>query len=325
MATDPLVKENNECLNAVMDVLKGQFKAMRLKKKNSKIISIGEFNTRAKVIEVYNVHGKSNSVYPNLPDELYYSKAVMLNKCIYSLGGSFDPVDNETVTNKVYQINIYKEDKQWMETRPLNEARSHMGVAVFRNCLVVAGGKGTEGNRFRSVELFIPAIKKWQQISSLIHARSSLELVACCDTLYAIGGYDGTEQLSVVEQIGDLDANWEIAVPMNFQRSCFAVVCYNDEVYVSGGTYSKNGKSFVLKVIEKFSPFSKQWTVLSASNFFREGHAACLLENKIFVVGGRNEKIEWEKSIEYYDPLVNSWSFVGECEYNLDRHSLVAL
>ena len=324
VATDPLVKENNECLSAVMVVLAGQLKNMRLKEKNSKIISIGGFYTRSKVFEVYNVHGMSNSVYPDLPDEFYYSKAVTLDKCIYSIGGSFDP-NNQKVTSKVYQMNLCDEEKQWIEIRPFNEARSHFGVAVFRNCLVVAGGRSTKKNRFRSVELFIPAMKKWQQISSLNHARSSLELVACCDTLYAIGGFDGTEELSVMERLGDLDANWEIAEPMVFRKSMFAAACYNDEIYVFGGCYQENGKTFSVKIAEKYSPLKEQWTVLPDVNISRFGLAVCSLESKIFVVGGFNEENELEKSIKRYDPLTNSLSTVDKCEYDLSRHTLIAL
>ena len=327
VATDPLVKENNECLNAVMAVLKKQLKNLRLREKGSKIISIGGFYTRAKVIEVYNVnvHGKSNNVYPDLPDEFCYSKAVTLDKCIYSIGGSFDP-DNHKVTSKVYQMNIYEEEKQWVEICPMNEARSHIGVAVFRNCLVVAGGKGTQENRFRSVELFIPAMKKWQQISSLNHARSSLELVACCGTLYAIGGYNGTEDLSVVERLGDLDAHWEIAEPMVYRKSMFAATCYNGEIYVFGGCCEENGKNFSIKIAEKYSPSKNaQWTVLSDVNICRRGHAVCLLQNKMYVVGGWDTKNEPEKSIECYDPSTNSSSTVGKCEYDSSIHSLIAL
>ena len=323
VATDPLVKENNECLNAVMVVLARQLKNMRLKEKSSKIISIGGFYTRSKVFEVYNVLGKSNSVYPDLPDEFCHSKAVMLNKCIYSIGGSFDP-NNQKVTSKVYQINIDEEERQWLEICPLNEARNLMGVAVFRNCLVVAGGR-TEENRLRSVELFIPAMKKWQQISSLNHARSSVALVACCDTLYAIGGNDGTQELAVVERLEDLDDHWKIAEPMVFRKSMFAAACYNGEIYVFGGSFQEKGETFIMKIAEKYSPLTEQWTVLSDVNICRYGHAVCLLESKIFVVGGWNMKDELEKSIKCYDPLTKSSSTVGKCDYFLSRHSLVAL
>ena len=69
-------------------------------------------------------------------------------------------------TSKVYQPNIYEDEKQWIEIHPLNETRSYIGVAVLRNCVVVAVGRSIEENRFRSVELFIPAIKKWHKFQA---------------------------------------------------------------------------------------------------------------------------------------------------------------
>ena len=324
VATDGLVKENIECLSAVMSVLKEHLKQMRLKEKDSKLISIGGYYTRSKVFEVHNSRAKSKSIYPDLPVQLYYSKALVLEKCFYSIGGSFSD-NGEEVTNKVYQMNLSDGRTKWVEFRFLNESRCNVGAAVFRNCLVVAGGRCSDNKRLQSVELFIPAMKKWQQISSLNHARSSLELVVCSDTLYAIGGYDGIEDLSVVEQLEDLNLNWEIGKPMNYRRSMLAAACYDEEIYVCGGCYEENDKTYLLKALEKYSPIQKQWTELVPANFFRKGPAACLLGSTIFVLGGTDEKGNIVKSIECYDSSTNSWSIFGECEHELIQHCLVAL
>ena len=218
VANDSLIKENNQCLNVVMSVITLQLKTIRLKENVTKLISIGGFDARKKVFEVFNIHGKSNAVYPDFPDKFYSSKALKLDKCIYNMGGCLDP-DFMKATNKVHLLNLTESKLAWKEICPMNEERSSMGAAVFCNCLIVAGGTSSKQTDLKSSEVYIPAFKKWQRISNMNIARSSMELVACDDCLYALGGFDGKEDLNSMERMVDLDGEWEFMKSMNQRRS----------------------------------------------------------------------------------------------------------
>ncbi|XP_078490733.1 uncharacterized protein LOC144746975 [Ciona intestinalis] len=60
-------------------------------------------------------------------------------------------------------------------------------------------------------------------------------------------------------------------------------------------------------------------------NMERRSFAACVAQNKIYVVGGLDSNNEVVKSVECYDPQTNKWSIVCETEVELFNHSLVAV
>ena len=238
VANNSLVKKNNQCLSAVRSVITLQLKTMKLKENDTKLISIGGFDGRKKVFEAFNIQGKSNTVYPDLPDEYSYSKALKLGECIYNTGGSLDPHFMK-VANKVYQLNLIDSKLEWKEMCPMNEERSSMEAAVFCYCLIVAGGISSEKTRLQSSELYIPAFKKWQPISCMNIARSAMELVACNDRLYAVGDFDGQKHLNSTERMVDLNGKWENTKSLNFSRSLFASESYNGKIFVFGGAYNE--------------------------------------------------------------------------------------
>ena len=57
----------------------------------------------------------------------------------------------------------------------------------------------------------------------------------------------------------------------------------------------------------------------------RRGHSACVMQDKIYVVGGKNAKNEFVLKIECYDFSSCRWSIVGRTRKKLFRHSIVAI
>ena len=67
------------------------------------------------------------------------------------------------------------------------------------------------------------------------------------------------------------------------------------------------------------------WTNVNSMNVERYFHAACVLQDKIYVVGGGNAAGNVVKSIECYDPELDRWEIVGETNENCCSHAIVAL
>ena len=329
VATDPLVKDDNECLKSVTSAITKQFKEMRQKERGSKLISVGGDDNPSKVMEIYNFFGCAKSVYPDLPRPAYNSKSLELNGYIYSIGGSLEldiSTEDIEISNKVYRMNVNDSKMKWEEVCPLNEGRYMMGATVFKDCLVVAGGKQQHNGIDTKEEFYIPALNKWQQVSKLNQQRVFNELVSCNGCLFAFGGYDERQPLSSMEKLSDLDGKWEVVEAMNEPRAWFAAVTCEGEIYAIGG-YKENsgGKDIALKSVEKYNPTEKKWTFVRCMNAKRAGHSACVLRGKIFVVGGWNENKDLVKTIECYDPIVDKWTLVAERDNKLSLHSLIAL
>ncbi|VDK38048.1 unnamed protein product [Taenia asiatica] len=99
----------------------------------------------------------------------------------------------------------------WCQVAPMLHRRCRHGVAVLRGRIFAAGGYN--GCHFlRSVEVYDPAsitttgigngepgLGQWTEVASLATPRSRVALAASGGRLYAIGGFDGEQNLSSVE------------------------------------------------------------------------------------------------------------------------------
>ena len=77
------------------------------------------------------------------------------------------------------------------------------------------------------------------------------------------------------------------------------------------------------QTVEKYDPSTNQWSYVRDLNIGRFNHAACLFEDKFYVVGGRNR--DRSKSIECYDPTLDQWSIVGETDRYLAYNAVVEI
>ena len=320
MLSTTLGKKNADCLNGVVDA--PEIPRKKLRKTNSKLISIGGFETPSVVAEVYSTLSTPHKVYPSLPLQLLvYNKGLKMNEYIYTIGGSFD-TDFQFVTNKVYRIRLG--ESKWKYTIPMSKERACMAATKYKDSIVVIGGVGRGFKRTRSAELFFPASNKWKVISDLNDLRSGAELVECDGSLYALGGYDGQRILASVERSSNLD-KWEYSTPMKYSRFLFAAVCYKGEIYVIGGRCAIGNNISVLSSVEKFNSTERKWSSVESLKTARFAHAACLLDDKIYVVGGVNLHNEAIKLVECYNIKNGKWSGVCNIDRNLSRHCLVAI
>jgi len=95
-------------------------------------------------------------------------------------------------------------------------------------------------------------------------------------------------------------------------------------IYAIGGKSNINDQSTTLKTVERYDSAANKWKYVSDMNIKRYAHSACVLRNKIYVVGGINENDEAVKEIECYDPTCDTWSIVGNITEKLYYHTIVA-
>ena len=91
---------------------------------------------------------------------------------------------------------------------------------------------------------------------------------------------------------------WRRVSPMSVPRMMMGCAVLDGEIFVTGGrdtsgpdTPLSAGPS--LSHCEKYSPATDTWTRLPDMGVARHGHAAVVLEQVVFVVGGDTDRAEW--------------------------------
>ena len=109
--------------------------------------------------------------------------------------------------------------------------------------------------------------------------QSNFDLLIC-------GNYvnRSNKTLSKIEQIDGSNMNKvKDLVSMNECRAYFEAVCFKRELYIFGG-YDNSDK--LIKLVEKYSPATNEWTVVTNMVDERKHFCTCAFMNEIFIVGG---------------------------------------
>ena len=309
---ESLVKDNPVCGNAITVAL---FSMLKTNQQTSKenisltIFSVGGSQSIRKVLEILNLSKREEQKYPDFPYAVRGHCTVKLNGIVYCIGGC-EPRNTSNVHDEVYQIDLNETNLEWKEIVLLNGKRCMMSAAIFKGCLVVAGGWNGQCI-LSSVEFSSDPLKIWRKAFALRHKRGGNALAVCNGSLYALGGFDGTTCLSSVERLDYFNESWQYVAPMLTPRFGFAVVSLNGCLYAIGGQSERKEKS-ALKTVERYDPGLNEWTYVCQMRLKRCYHCACVYDEKIFVIGGIDDRRNVIKEIECYDPSKDEWC-ITEC------------
>ena len=316
-----IVTECKTCLNSLFTILPKVLKINELKKTGSKILSIGGAKTPSKVTQVYSLLNNPIETYPDLPIKLRDHCSPKLDNFVYCIGGKTMD-DDQTIINKVWQMDLRNQTLKWEAISSMNEKREKAAAAIYHGTLVVSHGSD---EKFISStnEIYRKTFKKWKTLLPFQQMRESHAMIDCDECLMAIGGWE-IKVLSSVERLTDLTSTWEYVASLQTPRKGLAAVNCKGCVYAIGGQ-SDDYEDNRLKSVEKYDADGNKWVYVRDMINERCLHSACVLQDKIYVVGGLNSKGNVVKVIECYDPSTDAWSNVGETVDELYSHSLVVI
>ena len=321
---EELVTSAADCHKIALSTFRKLVKEQNAKPQASKLLCFGGEDRSTKVTVVYDLNNETSVVnYTDLPEKIQRHCSLLLNRYIYCIG---DDVENRVFyeeTDRVWRINSRNQTSGWKQVASMNSKRCEISAAVHGDLIVVAGGADENGYLVSSAEVYQTSFNEWRTISSLKLERSGHALVSCDGCLFAIGGWDGN-CLSSVELLGNLSEEWINIQSTQTPRYSLAAVNCDGVVYAIGGRFG-NDISTTLKTVEKYESSENNWKFVSDMNFERSAHAACVLRNKIYVVGGLDADGKVVTQIECYDPTYNTWSIVGNTTEKLYNHTLVAV
>jgi len=193
----------------------------------------------------------------------------------------------------------------WMFKTDMDSSRYGLVVGVVNGKLYAIGGQTP--TRTGMVQEYDPATDTWTTKTSLPSARTRFASAVLNDKIYIAGGVnDGGAFLNTTEYYDPFTDTWGTTGNLNKVRADFAMVAVNGKLYAIGGT--KKANLDCENRTDVFDPATETWTDL-ASNIpaKRSGHAAAVVNNKIYVFGGDFQGTLQTITYEL-EPSIPSWT-----------------
>jgi len=128
--------------------------------------------------------------------------------------------------------------------------------------------------------------------------------------IYAVGGRDGATDLRETEVFDPLTNRWSQCASMQKRRDRVAVISCNEVLYAIGGHESSPINKNIIRHDdgERYDPKCNQWTLITSFSRPKEGLGIAVVNNKLYIVGGFDDKILNE--MEKYDIETDKWEKV---------------
>ncbi|KAI6181373.1 Kelch-like protein 10 [Aphelenchoides besseyi] len=174
------------------------------------------------------------------------------------------------------------------------------------------GGWTPDGPTNR-LELFNGYTESWvdpkDEIGELRTSRAYFEAVSMPkhNSFYVIGGFDGNRHYDTSQRFNLNTMRWDQFASM-IENRCYvnAARLDSDNILACGG-YDSN---FRHSSAEIFNVEQNTWRSIASMNLIRSDGQAVELNGQVYVIGGFDGRMI-HRSIEFYDPHVDSWTMVG--------------
>uniref|UniRef100_UPI00398F118B kelch-like protein 26 isoform X2 n=1 Tax=Pristiophorus japonicus TaxID=55135 RepID=UPI00398F118B len=202
----------------------------------------------------------------------------------------------------------------WLRIRAMQEARIQFQLGVLQGMLFATGGRNRSGS-LSTVERYSPRRNEWTNVCGLKRRTWGHAGVASGGKLYISGGYGITvedkKSLHCYSPETDL---WEFKAPMHEPRVLHSMVGAYGRIYALGGRMDHVDHCFDVLAVEYYIPETDQWTSVSPMRTGQSEAGCCVLQRKIYVVGGYNWHLnnvsslvqvynigtdEWERDLHY--------------------------
>jgi hypothetical protein len=195
----------------------------------------------------------------------------------------------------------------WTSRAAMSVPRFIPAAAAARGRLHALGGYAVGGSGIQaSVEGFDPGAGLWSMMSSMPTGRNYLAAVAIDGLIYAVGGFNGSDNVAVNEVYDPGTNRWTSAAPMLSQRGALAAAAHDGRVYAFGGQGERGEQAS----IEVYDPATDAWTSGPAMSGPRAGMAAAEVNGKLYVLGGGRSsggQFSFSGVNERFDPVRAAW------------------
>jgi len=201
----------------------------------------------------------------------------------------------------------------WKAKTPMPTPRLEFSSATINGLIYIIGGRDAAGATIPkpvvdTVEIYDPALDSWTTGPSMPIPLANQMTIAANGKIYAIGGVSQTFESDAVQEFDPVSKTWTLKTSMPDQRASAAVSVNSGLIYISGGT----GPGVQLNSLLWYDPIADAWSAGSPMTQSRAGPGAATVDNHILVYGGYYTTYipdaGYLKSIESYDPAMDTWS-----------------
>lgn len=189
-------------------------------------------------------------------------------------------------------------------------ARGEHGVGMLDDEVYVLGGFTPAVTD--TVEVYTPATDSWREVAPFPVVFHHPNVATVGGKLYVLGFHAGSGQRMADGSSYAYDPTadeWTPVSPMppESKRGASCVTTYQDKVYIFGGT---NGEA--LPDASAYDPATDEWETLPFLPAHRHHCVAAALNDKIYIVSGRDVIIEEVQAESYvYDPAARTYEEVA--------------
>ncbi len=152
---------------------------------------------------------------------------------------------------------------------------------------------------------------KWTTKADMPTARYGLSTSVVNGKIYAIGGREGMQTFSTVEEYDPATDTWTRKADMPTARNSLSTSVVNGKIYaisgVAGGTIGP------VDVVEEYDPATDTWRRRADMPATRRQFSTSVVNGKIYAIGGSHQ---WHalndytglSTVEEYDPVTNKWA-----------------
>lgn len=183
----------------------------------------------------------------------------------------------------------------------LNEARYSPAAIVYRGRMHVIGGCSKDRQALKSVEIYNEATQRWELQPALAFAREGAAAAVVNDTLYVMGGFDGTSYLKSIEYLRHEASSWRLSWwTLSAPRAWLSAVTLRDSIFTAGGLLF--GPVGILERYHVSDGNQSRAPMLTP----RGRMAATNFAEKLWTLGG-SEQQGASAVVEVYDYARNHW------------------
>jgi uncharacterized protein (TIGR03437 family) len=150
-----------------------------------------------------------------------------------------------------------------------------------------------------------PALGQWGTRGQLIEANSEFAVGELAGKIYVLGGYPSTRQTKATVQVYDpVQDRWELTTPMPIPLNHNMAASVGGKLYMIGGQLTDAGSGNFSDRVFEYDPNTRQWTERTRMPTARGGGVALVVDDKIYVAGGRPPR---GADFAVYEPATDTW------------------